>query len=64
MYYVKQHRDGRAVQEAAKTAKEAAALGDAWAEHGAVKIETTDGTLYPLDQFKKTILGSVRFGDA
>lgn len=59
MYYVKQHKDGRAVQQAVKTGKEAAALGDAWAIHGPVKIETADGTLYSLEQFKKIVLGGV-----
>jgi hypothetical protein len=64
MYYVKQHRDGRPVQQATKTAKEAAALGDQWSAAGPVKIETADGLVLSLEQFKKTVLGGVEGAEA
>lgn len=58
-YWIRQHRDGRAVQEAAKTATEAKALGEQWAAYGPVKVELPDGDIMDFDQFCKTIIGSV-----
>lgn len=65
MFTVKAKRGAAPVNQTFKTAKEAVAQGDLWAAEGAsVKIETTDGLLMDLAQFKKTIIGGVRMGDA
>ena len=63
-YWVKQHRSGIATQVGAATAREAVERGEAWEPDGPVTIETPDGDLFPLDQFRKNILGAVKwFGD-
>ncbi len=56
-YIVRQHQDGRAVSQTAQTAKDAVALGQAWASkrRELVNIQTPAGDLIPFYQFKASV---------
>ena len=64
-YIVRQHQDGRAVSQTAQTAKEAVALGQAWASERRelVNIQTPDGDLIPLYQFKANLADNAKVDD-
>ena len=48
----------------AKTAKDALEVGTALEREGPVTITLPDGEVFALDQFRKLIVGGVKFGDA
>lgn len=62
-YIVRQKSSGSVHEVTAETAEDAIDKADAWSKDGPVFIVTEDGLELPLDQFRKTVAGSAKFGE-